>query len=65
MKYHTFALVTVCTFCVTMGTFTCDISVGQKLVSLFIIILFRCLFDEFSFVIQRFEKLGSQFVMCL
>ena len=21
--------------------------------------------DEFSFVIQRFEKLGSQFVMCL
>ena len=40
----------------TMRTFARDITVGKELVSLLVVILLRCLFSQFSLIIQFTEK---------
>ena len=58
-----FALVAVSLFVSAMRTGSGDVTVGQKSVCLFIVVLFADSFNEFAFVVQFFEKGGSRFVM--
>ena len=47
----------------TAGAFTGDVAVGQECVCFFIVILHGSLFDEFAFIVQFAEKVGSCFMM--
>ena len=56
-----FALVTKGVFVAAMRAFTGNITVGQKLMRLLVIILHGSLFNQFSVVIQIFEKFRRRF----
>ena len=60
-----FALVAVSAFCVAVRAFAGDVTVGKESLGFLIVVLHAGLFNEFAFVVQFTEKLGSSVVMCL
>ena len=58
-----FALVTVGTFCMAVGTFACDIAVGKESLGFLVVILHTCFFDKIAFIVQLTEEFRSGVVM--
>ena len=57
------ALVTIRLLVSTMRTSTRDITVGQELLRLLIVVLLACFLDEFTFIIQCTEKIRGHLMM--
>ena len=57
------ALVAICLLVSTMRTSTRDITVGQELLRLLIVVLLACFLDEFAFIIQCTEKIRGHLMM--
>ena len=60
-----FALVAISAFGMAVGAFAGDVAVGKEGLGFFVVILHAGLFDEFSFIIQFAEEVGSRVVMRL
>jgi len=60
-----FALVAVCPFAFAIGACTSNVTVGQKLMVFFVVVLLGHLFDKLAFFIQIQEKLLGQLMVYL
>src|SRR5690606_13834630 len=56
-------LVAIRPIAIAVGTSTCNVTVGQKLVELLVVILLRRLLDKFAFLVQIKEKFLRQLMM--
>ena len=48
-----------------VGAFACDITVGKERLGFLVVVLHAVFFDEFTFLVQLAEELGSCIMMRL